>query len=394
MRIGRAPLLVLAGVACAPGRWNVEVVDDEGNPAAFRLAIDAGGGLHVAYYRMYADSRDPKGGGRYAYRGPGGGWVTETLRQEAGGYLFPADLALDPSGCLHIAARDDSSNELVDLSRCPGGPWVRRVLVPSLDTSSAAASLAVDAEAVLHVSYQDLEPRCLKWQPGLKGSYDECLDERIQSVVKYLRCEPDAPCLIETVDSGEVGSSCPSIAVDGSGAVHVTYERWTLDEIRYARRSPEGVWEGERLAGGSAIACRYALALDGGGGVHVVFHRATYAYRAPGADWSYEIVGGKAGLSRAGAHGSFGERLAVDAAGGVHVTFSTNQDGDFVGDSDLGYAYRSPDGAWSVEIVESDGVASIALVAVDGSACVHLIYSNLSDDQLKHAWRCPAEDER
>jgi hypothetical protein len=105
---------------------------------------------------------------------------------------------------------------------------------------------------------------------------------------------------------------------------------------------------------------------------------ATVAVQSPqirligaGTIWNVETADATPG---AGAHSS----LAIDAAGGLHVSYYD------AGGRALRYAHR--DGAWHSEIVDNDGdVGQYTSIALDGST-PHISYYDLKNTSLKHAY--------
>ncbi len=205
-------------------------------------------------------------------------------------------------------------------------------------------------------------------------------------------------------------SRYPSVAVDGSSNLHVVWEEhtngeWGGDrEIMYANYTAAG-W-----SNATAISDLYgwnngdsywpSVAVDGSGNVHVVWHDDTngewgtdieimYAnYTASG--WSNataisDIYGWNNG-------GSYVPSVAVDGSGNVHVFWEDYTDGEWGTDSEIMYANYTAAG-WSNATVISDlygwnnGDSGGAKVAVDSSGNVHVVW----DDDTNGEWGTDSE---
>jgi hypothetical protein len=113
-----------------------------------------------------------------------------------------------------------------------------------------------------------------------------------------------------------------SIAAGAEGDVHLAYVVYTPCEVRYAHLVG-GFWEVERVRSipgteGPCPALDTRIVLDDAGRIHIAYLEDTvgYALRVPGADWHHETIDAEVD------HDDSAISLAVDAVGGVYVTYS------------------------------------------------------------------------
>jgi hypothetical protein len=154
----------------------------------------------------------------------------------------------------------------------------------------------------------------------------------------------------------------PSIAMDGTGAVHVAYT--ALTTLRYARRPATGGWTVavvDTVRGTGNLLTGYtSTSVDAGGGLHVGYWDYVdpitgvlrYAHRPAGGAWTTETVAQSASIASS---------FAADASGAVHASYALVHDNTH---ADLRYAYRSTAGTWTTRSLDDtgDGSAGHALV--------------------------------
>jgi hypothetical protein len=140
--------------------------------------------------------------------------------------------------------------------------------------------------------------------------------------------------------------------------------------------SPAGAWAIQTVdSAGDVGHDDTAIAVDASGGVHVSYFDYAhgdlkYAYKAPGAAWVVETA--DAGRGEAGSVTS----IAVDASGGVHVSY---YDATYRA---VMYAYRPSGGGWStheIAALSPSTSSSHNAIAVDADHGVHIVFFNASD---------------
>ncbi|MCZ7685102.1 MAG: hypothetical protein M5U28_42560 [Sandaracinaceae bacterium] len=167
-----------------------------------------------------------------------------------------------------------------------------------------------------------------------------------------------------TVEAPDATGFFPSLALDASGAVHISHGRGGFsDNLGYARRDPtSGTWTLDTADPLGAIPHWTSLAVHPSGAVHISYHHwvtkeLRYARRDPASGtWTAVTVDT---MGEAGVFSS----LAVDGAGAVHIGYHEDLDGD------LRYARRDPaSGTWSTMVVDAAGdTGSSTSLAVDRS---------------------------
>lgn len=139
------------------GSWTTMTVPDAGESAGrdCDLAIDAEGGLHVAY-GYEADFDGLSDGVLYAYRSPAGVWSVTDLG--ASRYGNQNSVAVDPAGGVHIVSSSrghDLAPTLTHFYRPFGGAFVQRPIETSeLPAGVVMSDLELDPAGGAHVVFE------------------------------------------------------------------------------------------------------------------------------------------------------------------------------------------------------------------------------------------------
>lgn len=191
----------------------------------------------------------------------------------------------------------------------------------------ARASIDVDGLDHVHITYRGVA-NDLKYTTNITGSW-----------------------VTETVDPGAGAFDSPTIALDGSNKVHISWCDETNEALKYSTNI-SGSWLTETV---DTSAAGRSLALDGSDKVHVSYAKGgdvLYATNASGS-WIAETV------DTSGVDSS----IALDSSDNVHIIY-TRDDG-------LMYATNTS-GSWVTEAVDTNGArSSISLDSLDN---VHITY--------------------
>ncbi len=260
------------------------------------------------------------------------------------------------------------------------------------DGTSWYTNIAVDSRGNVHVV----------WQDETDGEWGT--DSEIMYTNYTTMGWSNATPISDLYGWNDDASLRPSIAVDGSGNVHVVWYddtdgEWGSDrEIMYAKYTPSG-W-----SNATAISDLYrwndgdshepSIAVDGRGIVHVVWQDYTdgewgtdteimYAnYTITG--WSNATVISDIYGWNNGSSGS--PRIAVDGNDNLHVVWSDSTDGEWGSDSEIMYTNCTA-GIWSNATAISglygwnNGNSLSPSVAADNSGNVHVTWQDYTDGE-------------
>lgn len=337
------------GCECAPVPWTLSTVDPDGRLGSASVAVEPGGRAHLSYV-------DRSNALRYAYRDSAGSWVLDTVDRE-GTRDAPTSLAIDASGGLHLAYRrtgtDDTDQHYA--YRAETGAWTSS----SVERLGGDGVVAIDALGGVHMAYMSFSGWRLRY-----ASLDTAGNWNMTPL---------------TADNPR---RWPSLAVDGSGVVHLAYV--DSNDLRYARRDARGTWVASTVD--TLSDPRMSLALDDTGGVHLAYEHqeATrslrHAYRDPGGAWTITTVHTSDDDSYIGHDAS----IAVDRRGAVHISYTDRPPRNLL------YAYRSREGDWERSIIEADSfIRGFTTLAVDHIGGIHIGYHDEQGMQYAYSRRCP-----
>ncbi|HUS67415.1 MAG TPA: hypothetical protein VMZ28_22920 [Kofleriaceae bacterium] len=137
----------------AGGTWTAVTAAEEGNPGhRAALAVGADGSVHIASMAVAGGEDDLV----YTHRAPGGEWTTVTV--DAAGKAGYQSIALDGGGGVHIAYRDEADGALEYAYRAPGGDEWQLEPVDEEGDVGLFPSIVVAADGVATISYVDRSP--------------------------------------------------------------------------------------------------------------------------------------------------------------------------------------------------------------------------------------------
>ena len=213
--------------------WDIEVIDNglnNGRHAA--IAMDP------AATTVYAVYQDGLNNLLKAAMQTEKGWDISTVVESLEGDAW-CDIVVDVNGYRYVSYHDAASGALC-FARHLGTEWETEVVVAG--TAVGLYTSIVLAAGVFHISYYDADSKSLMVASGDFGAWSTAV--------------VDAPAT-EEEDLGRWSS----LAVDGTGDLHVTYQDAGLLDLRYAKYH-DGVWTPEivhAIGNQGADAC---LALD------------------------------------------------------------------------------------------------------------------------------------
>jgi hypothetical protein len=309
--------------------WQAATVDAAGSAGTYTsLAVDGSGRLHISYYNgalQYATCA--------AACATAANWQVATVDAGGGGGgvgLFTS-LAVDGSGRLHVSYDDEANFDLKYATCAAACATAANWQAATVDAGSVGhhTSLAVDGSGRLHVSYFDNTKGDLK--------YATCA----------AACATAANWQERTVESAEAVGAYTSLAVDGSGRLHVSYFDATNRDLKYATCAAAcatAAWQAATVDAAGDVGGYTSLAVDGSGRLHVSYEDATNrdlkyatcaAACATAANWQAATVDAAGTVGRytslavdaAGSVGLFNS-LAVNGSGRLHVSYFDNTNGD------------------------------------------------------------------
>ena len=375
-----------------------EVVSTEstGGSKDQTLAADGSGNVHIAWhdYTAYSGSGTDLDIFYKRWNANTTTWtMTEVVSTESTGDSEEPTLAADGSGNVHIAWQDytDYSGSGSDYDifykrwNATTVTWTTTEVVSTESTSSSRyPTLAADSSGNVHIAWQD-------WMYGGSGSdYD----------ISYKRwnATTSAWTTTEVVSTESTGNSrYPTIAVDGSGNVHIAWFDYTdyggsgTDvDIFYKRwNATTATWTmTEVVSTESTCYSAYpALAVDGSGNGHIAWCDYTdyggsgmdvdifyKRWNATTATWTITEV-----VSTENTNKSMHATLTVDGSGNVHIAwYDYTAYGGSGEDWDIFYKrWNATTATWTMTEVVSTESTSYSIwptLAADGSGNVHIAW--------------------
>jgi hypothetical protein len=170
--------------------------------------------------------------------------------------------------------------------------WTKRVVDGGNDSGS---SVRIDSGGYVHIAY--LKGGCLIYSNNKTGKW-----------VKKI------------IDTSGNGGWTVSLAIDGSGKMHISYYDKVKTALKYATNAT-GSWVKTTVDNSADVGDANSLAVDGGGKVHISYNDYTnytlkYATNATGS-WVKTTIDSSAEV---GEYNS----IALDGSGKVHISYYDN----------------------------------------------------------------------
>jgi hypothetical protein len=270
--------------------------------------------------------------------------------------LGSRSIAIDGAGKTHIVYGQDHFYHAWH----DGTVW-KTEKIDSSSKTGEYASIAIAADGSLHAAYFDSGNYRLKYAVRPVGS---------------------ASWSVETVGdlSGNKVGQYNSIAVDGSGSVHISYYDLDNADLKYARRVPgAATWTIETIDDSGDVGKYSAIAVGKDGYVHISYYDASpvglnlkYAANTTGS-WS------KSTPDSAGNVGLYSS-IVVDATGAVYISYYDSTNGWLKYVTGLAHGWVAP------ETVDNTGnVGKYSSIALDADGKLHIAYYDAGNTGLKYA---------
>jgi parallel beta-helix repeat protein len=270
-----------------------QVVSTESTLGSYHtsLAVDPSGNVHVAWHDETDLDCGPDLDIFYKRYQIGVGWTpTEVVSTESNGTSAYPSLAVDPSGNVHVAWHDNTT----DYAGCGtdsdifykrrhevSGEWTSTEVVSTESTgNSFRPSLTVDSTGNLHVAWDD------------ETDYAGCGTD---SDIFYKRYDGEwTPTQVVSTESN-AASWCPSLAVDLVGDVYIAWDdRNNSDWTVFYRRFEVGRnWTSTQVVSTESTAHSWvaSLAVDSSRNMHIAWHDETdYAGCGTDSDIFYKYL--------------------------------------------------------------------------------------------------------
>jgi len=347
--------------------WQRETVDPAPGVGSYASMAISGDTIAIAYYD--ARNADLKVAIRQS-----GVWQIATV-DATGSVGTHASAAFDALGRLHVSYFDDTNDDL-RYALWDGASWSTQ----TVDSASAAgmfSSLAIDSANHPHISY-------IQYVNGSGTPY----------VVRYAAFDGTS-WQLRSAKSEAVSLLYTSLALDSADLPVIAFQNAQNGVLHVVRRDSGGTWNDVAVTppGDVNNGAWPSLAIDGSGQLHVAYQgtsQARHAYTDPSLGWQFEQVDVTV---NSGAFSS----LAVDSQGAVHITYGYNS--FYYGD--LRYA-RKTQGAWQpLTIDHREDPGSRSSLAIDGTGIAHIAYKvDYTGRSLRYAvqsaggWLTPTIDLR
>ena len=184
--------------------------------------------------------------------------------------------------------------------------------------------------------------------------------------------------VVETVDADDSSGLFSSLAIDGSGHLHVSYYDSAQTALRYAYWGGAS-WITETVDNSGDVGEHTSLALDSAGDPHIAYYESGGSNGWPryavdtGTGWVSETLSST--VDDAGRYIS----LALDGSDRPHVSYPDYGAGNW-----LRYAVK--DGSWQYEWVDTAGaVFGATSLALDGNGAPRIAYRNSFSNSLLYA---------
>ena len=249
----------------ASGSWQETIVTEGYFYGPVDIALSANGVPFIAYHDHQGENFDAALGDEVVATLENGSWTLLTVRDE-GHDGWDNDIAIDAAGFWHTSSVDPAqfgSNSGIEYATNAFGRVVVEQIGSGPQPYEYTTSIAVRGDGVVGITYSDERNRDLVYaerSPGQNGAWT-----------------------LTVVDGEGDAGRYSSLAFDRAGNPHMAYFRddgGTSGTVRYARREGNGNWQVSDIGSlnnvvSGMVGARKitSVAIDGTGRVHVVFWR-------------------------------------------------------------------------------------------------------------------------
>jgi len=359
--------------------WYVYTIDDEGYATYMgdfsSIAVDSNDKIHIAYRYTHI----PDCGLKYATNSSCS-WEIFIVENETGIFGYTS-IALDSNNKAHVAFYDSSSPRVVKYATNKSGAWqitTIEEIVTQGGFEDGAASIAVDSGDKVHISYYYCGE--LEDNPPYECETGD---------LKYITNKTGA-WQTYTLDSAGNTGWYPSIALDSSGKVHMSYIKDRSDDarIKYVTNR-SGSWQKFIVDDDAESESGWnSLALDSAGNAHIAYCSSTEIKYATNAskDWQVFVVEDFQSFDSYFCYLS----IATDSQDKEHIAYYdwNNQN--------LKYA-TNKSGTWETLTIDSQNdVGRYPSIAIDSDDYMHISYyyfesGDNAHGELRYATNRPPE---
>ena len=401
-----------AGISYATnssGSWVTEQVWTGAVTRYPSLVLDVSGAAHIAFATdnevFYATNRT-------------GTWVTTQVMSDVFGIADNPTVAADANSKAHLIVNrmTNTGNELIYATN-KSGSWVETLLTTSPDFSP---SLALDAAGKVHVAFwrsggaSGVYSLGIYYATNVSGSWfvtpvttvdptvdsiwnpSLALDATDKAHIAFSRstiasasddginyATNASGSWVTTQVSTDRYDQGASLALDGSGKVHIAFYRgWPLGGPILHATNSSGSWVESLVTSDQDLDHRPSLGLDGNGKAHVAYDRMTVGFVQAGIEYATNTSGSWVGTSIAGISLAGDPAIALDGNGKAHIAYGR---GDVGMDGGVYYATNAS-GTWITELVTAGVADAHVSLALDGNGKAHIVFSDgYVRGQIKYA---------
>lgn len=330
------------------------------------LTLDGDGVRHVAHYEQI--------GSRLRYSTcsadctSAASWSGVTVDEDGIVGLNPSIVA-DANGGLHVTYVDGINEDLkyaTCAADCTNAANWTTVAVDEPGNVGLYGTLAIGSNGRLHASYYDLDNGELK--------YATCGGE----------CTDAGNWTSGGIDLTAGGGFSASIAIDGTGRLHIGYHEFTAASLKYATCAAgcttDANWTAITI---DDLGIYSSLKADPSGGIHIAYRRndelryiGCASECTTEANWTSVIVDGTGNAGRFAS-------LALDDGGRLHISYYDDTNADLMYATCA--AACTTEGGWQTAGLDQNGqVGQYTSIAVDGTGRVAVAYQGQDDMDLRY----------